>query len=158
MVSILQNQKTGKGKKEVGVMTTLMKWEPFKEVERFFGEDFPFLPIVPKPRMGWDMAVDVYEEKGNIIAEMTVPGIDPEKLDITVKDGYLRIFGTREEEKEKKDKDFFYKEIKRGEFERLVKLPVAVKTEKAEAQYTKGVLKVILPKTDVVKEEKIKVH
>ena len=139
-------------------MTTLMKWEPFKEMERFFGEDFPFLPIVPKLKMGWDMAVDVYEEKGNIIAEMNLPGIDPEKLEITVKDGYLKILGKREEEKEKKETNFYYKEIKRGEFERLVRLPVAVKAEKAEAQYTKGVLKVILPKTEIVKEEKIKVH
>jgi HSP20 family protein len=139
-------------------MTTLMKWEPFKEVERFFGEDFPFLPMFPKPKLGWDMAVDVYEEKENIIAEMNVPGIDPEKLEITVKDGYLKIFGKREEEKEKKEANFYYKEIKRGEFERLVRLPVAVKAGKAEAQYTKGVLKVILPKTEIVKEEKIKVH
>ena len=139
-------------------MTTLMKWEPFKEMERFFGEDFPFLPIVPKLKMGWDMAVDVYEEKGNIIAEMNLPGIDPEKLEITVRDGYLKILGKREEEKEKKETNFYYKEIKRGEFERLVRLPVAVKAEKAEAQYTKGVLKVILPKTEIVKEEKIKVH
>jgi HSP20 family protein len=139
-------------------MTNLMKWEPFKEVERFFGEDFPFLPMFPKPKLGWDMAVDVYEEKENIIAEMNVPGIDPEKLEITVKDGYLKILGEREEEKEKKETNFYYKEIKRGVFERLVRLPVAVKAEKAEAQYTKGVLKVILPKTEIVKEEKIKVH
>lgn len=139
-------------------MTNLMKWEPFKEVERFFGEDFPFLPMVPKPKMGWDMAVDVYEEKGNVVAEMNLPGIEPEKLNITVKDGYLKITGAREEEKEKKETNFYYKEIKRGEFERFVKLPVDVKADKADAQYKKGVLKVILPKKEDVKEEKIKVQ
>jgi HSP20 family protein len=135
-----------------------MKWEPFKEVERFFEEDFPYLPILRKPMMGWDMAVDVYEEKENVIAEMNIPGIEPEKLEITVKEGYLKIKGAREEEIEKKEKNFYCKEIKRGEFERLVKLPVQVKAEKAEAQYKKGVLKVILPKKEEVKLEKIKVQ
>jgi HSP20 family protein len=139
-------------------MTTLMRWEPFKEVERFFEEDFPYMPIYPKPKMGWDLAVDVYEEKGNVFAEMNLPGIDPEKLNITVKDGYLKITGVREEATEKKEKNFFFKEIRRGEFERFVKLPIEVQQENAKAQYEKGVLKVILPKKENVKEEKIKVQ
>lgn len=139
-------------------MTTLMKWEPFREVERFFGEDFPYLPIYPKPKMGWDLAVDVYEEKGNVIAEMNLPGVDPEKLNITVKDGYLKILGAREEAEEKKEKNFYFKEIRRGEFDRFVKLPVEVQAEKAKALYEKGVLKVILPKKENVKEEKITVQ
>ena len=140
-------------------MTNLMKWEPFREVERFFEEDFPFLPMVPKPKMGWDMAVDVYEELGNIIVEMNLPGIEPEALDITTKDGYLRIAGVRNEGKEKKEKNFYFKEIKRGEFERFIILPMEVKVEKAEAQYNKGILRVVLPKReDLKKPERIKVQ
>jgi HSP20 family protein len=110
-------------------------------MERFLSDDFPFLPIIPKPKMGWDMAVD-----------------NPEKLNITVKDGYLKIVGFREEEKEKKETNFYYKEIRRGDFDRWVKLPVEVKAEKAEAQYKNGVLKVLIPKKEEVKEEKIKIQ
>jgi HSP20 family protein len=141
-----------------GIMRDLTKWEPFREMERFFNDDFPFLPIIPKPKMGWDMAVDLYEEKGNVVAEMNLPGINPEKLDITVKDGYLKITGFREEEKEKKETNFYYKEIRRGDFDRWVKLPVEVKAEKAEAQYKNGVLKVMIPKKEEAKEEKIKIQ
>jgi HSP20 family protein len=135
----------------------LVKWEPFKEMERFFAEDFfPFLPTTQK--IGFDLAVDVYEEKGNVIVEMNLPGIDPEKVEITVHNEYVKVFGKREEEKETKEKDFYTKEIRRGTFERLVKLPAKVKTVKAEAKYKNGTLKIVLPKLELEKEEKIKVQ
>jgi HSP20 family protein len=135
----------------------LVKWEPFKEMERFFAEDFfPFLPTTQK--IGFDLAVDVYEEKGNVIVEMNLHGIDPEKVEITVHNEYVKVFGKREEEKETKEKDFYTKEIRRGTFERLVKLPAKVKTVKAEAKYKNGTLKIVLPKLELEKEEKIKVQ
>ena len=58
----------------------IIKWEPLSELDRFF-EDFPSITF---PKMGWDMAVDIFEEKENIIAEMNIPGIDPEKIDVSV--------------------------------------------------------------------------
>lgn len=135
----------------------LVKWEPFNEMERFFAEDFfPFLPTTKK--VGWDLAADVYEEKGNVVVEMNLPGIDPQKIEITVHDEFLKVFGTREEEKETKEKDFYSKEIKRGAFERMVKLPTKVKTQKAEAKYKNGTLKILLPKLEEEKEEKIKIQ
>lgn len=134
----------------------LVKWEPFKDIERFFTEDF--FPTLSMVRPGWDLAVDVYEEKGNVIAEMNLPGINPEKLEISVHDEYLKIFGTREEEKESKEKNYYSKEIKRGAFERMVKLPTKVKVDKAEAKFKNGTLKIILPKMEEEKTEKIKVQ
>jgi HSP20 family protein len=109
------------------------------------------MPLVPTVKVGWDLAIDIYEEKGNVIVEMNLPGIDPDKLEITVHDGYLRIAGSRVEERENRDKNYFCKEIKRGAFERTVKLPARVKQDKADAQCKNGTLKILLPK---LKEEK----
>lgn len=134
----------------------LVKWEPFKDIERFFTEEF--YPTLWMAKPGWDLAVDVYEEKGNIVAEMNLPGINPEKLEISVHDEYLKIFGTREEERESKEKSYYSKEIKRGAFERLVKLPTKVKVDKAEAKFKDGTLRIILPKMEDEKTEKIKVQ
>lgn len=122
----------------------LVKWEPFKEFERFFDNDF--LPFFPQTKIGWDLAVDVYEEKGNVIAEMNLPGIDPKEIEISFLNGYLKIAGKREEEKETKDKNYFFKEIKRGTFERKVELPTKVKADKAEATFKNGMLKIVIPK------------
>ena len=95
----------------------LVKWEPFKDIERFFEEDF--MPLLPTVKVGWDLAIDIYEEKGNVIVEMNLPGIDSDKLEITVHDEYLRIAGSREGEKETRDKNYFCKEIKRGALSEL---------------------------------------
>ena len=45
----------------------MIKWEPFNEIERFFGER-PYISLFPK--LGWDLAVDVYEEDKNVIAKI----------------------------------------------------------------------------------------
>lgn len=122
----------------------LVKWEPFKEFERLFDNDL--MPFFPQAKIGWDLAVDVYEEKENIIFEMNLPGIDPKLIDVSFQNGYLKIAGKREEEKETKEKNYFFKEIKRGTFERKVELPTKVKTEKAEAIFKNGMLKIVVPK------------
>ena len=135
----------------------LIRWEPFRDIDQFFGEDF-FTPLRSLSKIGWDLAADVSEKNGNILVEMNLPGIDADKLDISVKDNYLCISGSREEEKETKDKNFYSKEIKRGSFERSVRLPSAVKKDAAEATYKDGVLQVSIPKADTQKSEiKVKV-
>ncbi len=45
----------------------LNKWEPWSDIERFFGER-PYLSMFPK--LGWDLAVDVFEEDSNVVAKM----------------------------------------------------------------------------------------
>lgn len=130
-----------------------MKWQPFKDVERVFEEDF--MPLLPSPRIGWDLAVDLYEENGKIVAEMNLPGIDPGKLEITAHDGHLRVAGSRDEEKETRTRNYYCKEIKRGTFERTVQLPARVKQDQAEAQYKNGTLRILMPKIEEEKTGKI---
>jgi HSP20 family protein len=132
---------------------SIIKWEPFGEVDRFFN-DFQGAGLV---NLGRDMAVDLYEDGSNLVAEMSVSGIDPEKIDIMIEGNYLRISGSREEKKETKEKQFYSKEISRGSFERTIRLPEAVNEETVEAEYGNGVLKVIMPKAGEKKKEKIKV-
>jgi HSP20 family protein len=131
----------------------IVKWEPFGEIDRFF-DDFPAAGF---GKMGWDMAVDLYEDGNNVIADMSVPGIDPEKVEVTVEGNYLRVVGHREEEKETKNKQFYSKEIRRGSFERAVRLPSPVNEVEVKAEYKDGVLKVIMPKLGDKKAGKVKV-
>lgn len=132
---------------------SIIKWEPFGEIDHFFN-DFPSQNL---PKFGRDMAVDLYEEGNTLVAEMSVSGIDPEKIDVSVQDGYLRIAGTREEEVEKNEKQFYSKEISRGSFERTLRLPQVVDEDAVEAEYDDGVLKVRMPKIEEIKKEKKKI-
>jgi HSP20 family protein len=133
----------------------LVKWEPFKEFERFV--DNELLSFFPQTKIGWDLAIDVYEEKGNVIAEMNLPGIDPKEIELSFQNGYLKITGKREEEKETKDKNYYFKEIKRGTFERKIELPTKVKVDKAEATFKNGMLKVVIPKAEETLPGKINI-
>lgn len=127
----------------------IIKWEPFADVERFF-EDFP----VPSfKELGTDLAVDVYEEGSNVIAKMNVPGVDPEKINVTVEDNTLRVSGSHEEEKEEKKKHYYHKEIRKGSFERVVSLPQSVLKDKVSAEYKNGTLVVTLPKVNSVESQ-----
>lgn len=121
----------------------IIKWEPFGEWERFF-EEHPVFSL-GFPGLGWDLAVDVYEEKGNIIAKMTLPGIDPDDLEISADEKALRISGKREEEKETKEKNYYSKEIRRGSFSRMVALPREIDSSDVVAEYADGVLMVTMP-------------
>lgn len=132
---------------------SIVRWRPLKDIERLFDEEFPVLSL---QKIGWDLAVDVYEKEENVIAEMNLPGIDPDKIEISIENDFLRISGSRDEQKETKEKNYYSKEIKRGGFERTIELPAPVKKDKTEAIYENGVLKVILPK-EVTNNDKVKI-
>ena len=134
----------------------IIKWEPFKEVDRFFDDRF-FPPFSALTKLGLDMAVDTYEEKGNIIAKINLPGIKSNELDIAIEDDMLTISGRREEEKETDKKNYYTKEIRRGSFLRSVRLPKAVNANKAEATYDNGELKITMPVLAGSKEKAVKV-
>ena len=133
----------------------IIKWEPFNELERFL-EERPYISLFPK--LGWDLAVDLFEEEGSVVAKMSLPGVKTEELDITIDEDMLTVTGTREEEKETDKKDYYSKEIRRGAFTRSVSLPKAVDGSKAEAAYADGVLKITMPVVKGQEKRSVKVQ
>jgi HSP20 family protein len=136
---------------------SLIKWEPFDEFDRLL-RDHPLMSTTRNAQVGFDMAVDVYEDGNDIVAEMNVPGLKADDIDVEVEDTYLRIAGRREEVQEKKEKNHYAKEIRRGSFERVVQLPDKVEQEKVTAEYKDGVLKVKMPKKERTPDKKVKVE
>ena len=126
-------------------------------MDRFFSDEDWMLPAMPGMKM-LPPAMDVYETEKEVIAEITAPGYDADKIDISVKNGILTVRGGMEAKKEEKDKNYWRKEIRKGSFERIVRLPAEVDESKVEATYDKGILKIAMPKTRKGKpENKIKV-
>ena len=153
-------------------MTDLIKWnaDPFSDFDRMFSDLFPVL----RPRsgqaglgattdfMGFDMAVDVFEKDDKIVAEMNLPGIDPDEVNVEVEDGMLRISGERHSEESDKDEEGNYhrREIRRGSFSRVVSLPDSADDNTAKADYKDGVLKIIMhkKKESESKSKKLKIN
>ncbi len=134
----------------------LIPWRPFSDLERLFEDDNWFLPIFPHMKLG-KPAMDVRETDKELIAEVELPGFNPEKVEVSVEDGVLQVSGKIDEKKEEEKKGYWRKEIRRGSFERMVKLPVAVKEDAIEAVYEKGVLKITMPKTETKPTSKVKI-
>lgn len=135
---------------------TLIKWDPFQEIERAFGEDV-LLPVMPAFRMA-DIAVDVYETDKDVVVEAMLPGFKPENVNVELEENRLTISAHREEKQEAREENYWKKEIKRGHFLRTITLPKAVMADKTQASYQEGLLKVTIPKAHEEKAKKVKVQ
>lgn len=134
-----------------------IKWQPFKESEGLDGIDFngreregwvPFLPGFPTNRE--EPAMDIYQDKENLYVEMPLPGIKPENVEISIEENVLSVQGKITEEEEKKETDYIHREVRKGSFRRMIKLPIEVRGDKAVAEFSNGVLKVTAPKVTKV--------
>ncbi len=108
-------------------------------------------------REGWFPAVDVYEDKDNLLVKAELPGLKKEDIEISLHDGYLTLSGERKEESRKKDGDVYRSERWSGRFSRSISLPFQVQTDKITANYTDGVLAVTLPKAEEAKPKQIQI-
>ena len=129
----------------------IIKWEPFEEIDKIF-EGFN-LPA----SAGFTPAVDVYEEKNEVVVETPLAGIDPKEVEITIEDDILHIKGETKKESEVEEKNYYRKEIRSGSFHRSVALPTHVLGDKAKAESEDGMLKIVIPKSKVEKPKSIKV-
>jgi HSP20 family protein len=102
-------------------------------------------------------AVDVAEtdKAYEITAEM--PGLGEKDLEVKLTSGALTIKGEKQEEKEEKKKDYYISERRYGAFERSFRLPEGIDTDKIDASFKNGVLKVVLPKTPEARKAEKKI-
>ena len=97
--------------------------------------------------LGFLPATDVSETKDFLTLAIELPGLEKKDLDIDVEDGVLTVRGEKLEEKKEDDKKYHLVERMYGSFQRAFTLPRTVDTTKISAEFEKGVLKVLLPKT-----------
>ena len=135
-------------------MSRLVKWSPFFQPFEGFDELFPALR---GEKSGFVPAVDMYQDKDNVIVEAQLAGIDPDKVDISIENDVLVIKGESEKTSEVEEGNYYKKEIRRGSFYRSVPLPTSVLGEKAEAEADAGVLKITIPKSSETKTKTIKI-
>lgn len=138
----------------------IIKWSPFvdsfDEMDKLFSD---FMPVL-RSRVGQQNfmpAIDMYEEKDNIVVETQLAGIDPDKVDISIENDILTIKGEQEKKTEVEDKNYYRKEIQRGSFYRSVPLPMKVDGDAAVANVAEGVLKVSIPKAPEAKPKMIRI-
>ena len=102
-------------------------------------------------------AVNIWSNEDQGILSAELPGINPDNQDITVKNNTLTLRGSREPEKLKEGETWLRRERGSGAFVRSFRLPFEVDAENVKAQYQKGVLQLVLPRSAADKPRKIQV-
>jgi len=121
-----------------------------REMNRLFNSyDRGYTPAAGFPAMN----VWMNEEGDVVTAEL--PGVDVKDLDISVVGETLTLTGERKPEDLPKDSVFHRQERGIGKFTRTVELPFAVDSGKVQATLEKGVLRILLPRTEKDKPRKI---
>jgi HSP20 family protein len=138
---------------------------PWGDLDRMF-EDFlgrrlrPFWPerLWPTARMEITTpAVDLYEEKDDIVIKAELPGLEKDQIEVNLSGNRLTIKGEKKQEEEVKKEGYYRSERSYGSFVRTLELPAQVQTDKAKAAFKNGILEIRLPKTEEAKKKEIKV-
>jgi HSP20 family protein len=128
------------------------------EIDRLFEDPFAgwLTPNGPLGE-GWLPAVDVHEDKSNVVVQAEIPGMKKEELEVYMSGENLIIAGERKSETEEKSAGMYRSERYFGHFHRSIPLPSAVDGNKIDARYKDGVLTVTCPKTEEGKPKPIEV-
>lgn len=118
--------------------------EPGRRAESSFGMSVP--PI--------DMSED--DKAYKIAAEL--PGLEAKDIDVSVSGDMLVLKGEKRQEKEEKDKNYYFSERAYGSFQRAFELPASVDRDKVAADFSKGVLTITLPKTAQAQQPQKKIE
>jgi len=102
-------------------------------------------------------AVDVYEDKDNLLVKAELPGLKKEDIEISLHEGFLTLSGERKQEEKHQDAYVYRSERKMGRFHRTISLPCSVQSDRITATYNEGVLAVTLPKAEEAKPKQIQI-
>lgn len=146
-------------------MANITRYEPFRSYlwrnafDQFFSNDWP------TSFLGWDRPArqmiatppaNLYETEDAFKVVVSLPGVDPSALNVTVKQQVLTISGQRTLPMPE-NANPIWKGISEGEFQYSFTLPTAVEADDVEARYEHGLLLLNLPKIEQVRARKIAV-
>lgn len=142
----------------------ITRWNPLREMaamqsamDRLFEETWR--PLLDNRSTGINsLALDVDENDNAYTVTTEMPGVKPENIHVKLDGDYLMIEGEiPAQETTEEGTRSLMRERRYGRFTRSIRLPLAVESDKVEATYEDGVLKLTLPKSEVAQPKQIPV-
>jgi len=125
-------------------------FDPFREMDRWFSD-------VARTPASLAMPMDLYREGEAFIARIDLPGVDPSSIDIDVEDRTLTIRAERSTPVGEGEQKWLVHERPTGTFARQLTLGHGVALDRIAADYSDGVLSLIIPVAEEAKPRKIAV-
>ena len=152
--------KTGTAMAPSRGLRELMGFDPFRRFpERFFEGFDPFLTYGGEnwSLTTWSPACDIYESNNEIVVKIELPEVKSEDVRISIDNNILTIHGERKLSEEIKKENYHRVERNYGEFTRSFTLPGFVDTNKVNAEFKDGILRVMLAKREEARPKNVEV-
>jgi HSP20 family protein len=131
--------------KEQKMTLYIQPYYPYRRVAR---------RVACAPEADRALPVNIREEEQAYVLTALVPGLKADDLNIQIVEDVVRIEGAFQQD----ENEYLLNELPRGAFRRVLRLPVPLNADKAEAKITDGVLTLRLPKAEAALPKKIKVN
>ncbi len=111
-----------------------------------FDVDFDMLPA----RVGFNVpSANITESEKDYLIELAAPGLTKKDFKVEMDNGMLTISAEKKEEKKEVEGAYSRREYSYNSFSRSFTLPENCKSDKIDAKYEDGVLKLMLPKKEI---------
>ena len=131
-------------------MATITRFDPFREFDRLLSEG------LRSSTASISLPMDLYKDGERFVALVDMPGVDPASIDIDVEDRTLTVRAERRAPADG-DAQWLMHERQSGTFARQLSLGKGLATDKIEADYTDGVLRLVIPVAEEAQPRKIAV-
>jgi HSP20 family protein len=101
--------------------------------------------------------VDVHQTDDDIVVTVSLPGIKPEDVNVTLTGRTLTVSGELKSTEQVEREQYVYRERRMGSFNREIRLPVRVEGDKAQATFENGLLRLSFPKAEESKPRSIEI-
>ncbi len=103
------------------------------------------------------LPLDVSENDDHYLVKASLPGVKPDNIDVTYRNGTLTISAESKQEQEFEKEQYHIRERSYGTFRRSINLPGDIDPDKIDARFEDGVLTLTLPKSEQAKPKRISI-
>ncbi|HAD61326.1 MAG TPA: heat-shock protein Hsp20 [Planctomycetaceae bacterium] len=123
-------------------------WDPFRDLEREVDRLLQGMNMSLQGRSNRRFPLINLRDLGaEFLLTAEIPGVDSGSIEVTVSGGVLTIRGTRESPPEAREDTFRRQERFQGAWQRSVQLPDRIDEAEMKADYTAGILRITLPRS-----------
>jgi HSP20 family protein len=120
-------------------------------------DDAAFRPLAWGGTIESRLPLDISSTEDEITVEAALPGIHPEDVDVTIHQDTLTIGVKEQAERETKEGERVYRELRRSSGSRTLTLPNGLDTDNATATFENGMLRLSIPRAEAAKPRQIPV-
>jgi HSP20 family protein len=128
-----------------GIMDAMSEWNRMREVGMGrIGYEARQENLPRSQANAWVPTTDVFARGDDLVIRVSLSGVYPEDVDITLSNGVLTVSGERTSELDEEEVSFYVRERYYGAFRRSITLPAGIDEGDISADYDNGMLEIVV--------------